>query len=168
MKRQQRPNPVLTSKCGESWVNTKRYRRMIYSSAATCHSQVMPPPWHGSSPAQFVCGGAQRGVSLATGFFTGESRRNPLGGNLTGKCHNISILYNHDFSLLDSFVKSTKSSLPNPLGQPNPASQAPSKQRFDPRPWNICALPDRDVTGPLAATPHSCAHRVWSALTAAA
>lgn len=29
----------------------------------------------------------------------------------------ISILDNHDFGLLDSFAKSTKSSLPNPLGQ---------------------------------------------------
>jgi hypothetical protein len=37
----------------------------------------MPPPWHGSSPAQFVCGGAQRGVSLARGFFTGEATWKP-------------------------------------------------------------------------------------------
>lgn len=28
-------------------------------------------PSHGSSPPPFVCGGAQRGISLARGFFTG-------------------------------------------------------------------------------------------------
>jgi hypothetical protein len=36
---------------------------------------------------------------------------------LSGKLKYISGLANHDFGLLDSFVKSTKSSLPNPLGQ---------------------------------------------------
>jgi hypothetical protein len=34
------------------------------------------PPRLGSSPVPSVYGGAQRGISLATGFFTGESRRN--------------------------------------------------------------------------------------------
>ena len=33
------------------------------------------------------------------------------------KSHDIRSLANHDFGLLDSFAKSTKSSLPNPLGQ---------------------------------------------------
>ena len=75
------------------------------------------PPWHGSSPGPFVCGGAQRGISLATGFFTGESTRNPLGGNPRGKYHDFSGLDNHDFGLLDSFPKSTKSSLANPPRQ---------------------------------------------------
>ena len=50
------------------------------------------PPWHGSSSAPNVCGGAQRGISLATGFFTGESRRNPLGEKTCLKSSNISIL----------------------------------------------------------------------------
>ena len=31
------------------------------------------PPRHGSSPALSVYGGAQRGISLARGFFTGEA-----------------------------------------------------------------------------------------------
>ena len=35
------------------------------------------PPRYGSSPALNVCGGAQRGGSLATGFSTGESRWKP-------------------------------------------------------------------------------------------
>ena len=86
-------------------------------AASSAKGRTCRPPWHGSSPARFVCGGAQRGISLAPGFFTGESRRNPLDGNLTRKYQDISSLANHDFGLLDSFVKSTKSSLPNPLGQ---------------------------------------------------
>ena len=36
-----------------------------------------PPPRHGSSPALHVYGGAQRAISLATGFLTGESTGNP-------------------------------------------------------------------------------------------
>ena len=35
------------------------------------------PPWHGSSKVQFVYGGAQRGISLARGFFTGEATWKP-------------------------------------------------------------------------------------------
>ena len=38
--------------------------------------------------------------------------------------------------------------------QRNPACQTPSKQRFDPRQGGIRASPERDFTGPLAATPH--------------
>jgi hypothetical protein len=74
-------------------------------------------PSHGSSSGLCVYGGAQRGISLATGFFTGESRRNPLGGNLLLKRQDIRGLGNHDLARLDSFAKSTKSGLPNPLGQ---------------------------------------------------
>ena len=37
--------------------------------------------------------------------------------------------------------------------QRNPACQTPSKQRFDPRRGGIRASPERDFTGPLAATP---------------
>jgi len=36
-----------------------------------------PAPRHGSSRALFVYGGAQRAISLARGFFTGESTWNP-------------------------------------------------------------------------------------------
>jgi hypothetical protein len=59
----------------------------------------------------------ERVLTLATGFFTGESRRKPLGENFSGKSKYIRALANHDFGLLDSFFKSTKSSLPNPLGE---------------------------------------------------
>ena len=75
------------------------------------------PPWHGSSPALFVCGGAQRGGSLAEVDFVGESTSNPLGGIQSVKNRYINQLRNHDLAVLDSFAKSTKSSLPNPLGQ---------------------------------------------------
>ena len=85
----------------------------------------MRSPLHGSSPAQFVCRGAQRGISLAAGTFTGEARRKPLGGSSARKCHHFSGLYNHDFGLLDSFGKSTKSSLPNPPGQIHLAKSSP-------------------------------------------
>ena len=102
------------------------------------------PPLAWFLPGPVVCGGAQRGISLASGFFTGESTRNPLGESLPRKSQDISSLDNHDFGLLDSFAKST---------WPNPACQTPSKQRFDPRQGGIRASPDRDFTGPLAATP---------------
>ena len=39
--------------------------------------QRVPPPPNGSSPALNVCGGAERGIPLAPGFFTGESTWNP-------------------------------------------------------------------------------------------
>ena len=68
---------------------------------------LRPPPRHGSSPAQNVCGGAQRGISLAAGFFTGESTRKPLGGNQSSKRQYISGLGNHDLAKLDSFAEST-------------------------------------------------------------
>ncbi len=38
-----------------------------------------PPPSDGSSRAALVYGGAERGISLATGFFTGEATWKPLG-----------------------------------------------------------------------------------------
>ena len=72
-------------------------------------------------PDLFVCGGAQRSVSLATGTFTGESTRNPLRVRRSSKHHNISSLGKHDLGVLDSFAESSKSSLPNPLGQIHPA-----------------------------------------------
>lgn len=73
-----------------------------------------------------------------------EASTPSLDGNLTRKSHSNIILDNHDFGLLDSFAKSTS---------PNPAFQTSSKQRFDPRQGGIRASPDRDFTGPLAATP---------------
>jgi hypothetical protein len=75
------------------------------------------PPRHGSSPAQNVCGGAQRGISLATGFFTGESRRNPLRGIHRSKLLFFNSLQNHDRGVLDSFAESTKSTWWNPPDQ---------------------------------------------------
>ena len=74
-------------------------------------------PSYGSSPAPSLCGGAQRGVSLATGTFTGESRRNPLGGSQWNKCCHFNGLPNHDLGVLDSFAEARESSLrkPSPL-----------------------------------------------------
>ena len=72
------------------------------------------PPWHGSSLAPFVCGGAQRGISLATGFFTGESRRKPLGARSGKKRLVIKGLRNHDLGALDSFAESGESSFRKP------------------------------------------------------
>ena len=79
------------------------------------------PPWHGSSPALFVCGGAQRGISLATGTFTGESRRKPPATRFWKKRLIIKGLRNHDFGALDSFAESRESSLRKPPCQ-KPAS----------------------------------------------
>ena len=64
-----------------------------------------------------VCGGAQRGISLATGFFTGESRRNPLRGIHRSKLLFFNSLQNHDRGVLDSFAESTKSTWWNPPDQ---------------------------------------------------
>ena len=79
------------------------------------------PPWHGSSPALFVCGGAQRGISLATGTFTGESRRKPPAARFCKKRLIIKGLPNHDLGALDSFAESRESSLRKPPCQ-KPAS----------------------------------------------
>jgi hypothetical protein len=66
-------------------------------------AQLNCPPWHGSSQAPFVYGGAQRGISLATGTFTGESRRNPPDAQFWKKRLIIKGLRNHDLGALDSF-----------------------------------------------------------------
>ena len=96
---------------------------------------VCAPLWHGSSPAPFVCGGAQRGGSLAEVDFVGESTSNPLGEIQAGKSRYINMLRNHDLAVLDSFAKSTKSSLPNPLGaiciHPTKSSQTEAARLSD-------------------------------------
>ena len=97
-----------------------------------------PPPWHGSSLALFVCGGAQRGISLATGFFTGESRRNPLRGSRSGKVQDISGLANHDLAKLDSFAEARESSLRKPLGGSHPNRKPPLQCD---NPWSESAAP---------------------------
>jgi hypothetical protein len=81
----------------------------------------MPPPWHGSSPGPIVCGGAQRGISLATGFFTGESRRKPLGARSGKNRLVIKGLRNHDLGVLDSFTESREFTLRKPPSR-KPAS----------------------------------------------
>jgi hypothetical protein len=70
------------------------------------------PPWHGSSRALFVYGGAQRGISLAKVDFVGESTQIHLGMWNLNKLFNISILYDQYFELLDFLWNP-----PNPLGQ---------------------------------------------------
>ena len=70
-------------------------------------------------------GGAVR--HFASGrLFTGEARWKPLGGSLSSKRRYISSLHNHDLGMLDSFIKSTKSSLPNALGEIDLAKSSPS------------------------------------------
>ena len=49
-----------------------------------------------------VCGGAQRGGSLAGGIFTGEARRKPPCALLTEFVSQISGLHNHDQAGVDS------------------------------------------------------------------
>lgn len=102
-------------------------------------------------------GGAQRGVSLATGTFTGEARRSPLGGYHLSKLQYINYLPIHDLGVLDSFAESTKSTWWNPLDQTHPAkssdrarlnaSQERHKRRCAPRGDVVCAtdLPGRVV-----------------------
>ena len=85
--------------------------------------EVHPLAWLLSAPN--VCGGAQRVISPATGFFTGESRRKPIRRRHPIKYQYISYLHDHDLGLLDSFSKSTKSSLPNPPGQIHLAKSSP-------------------------------------------
>lgn len=64
----------------------------------------------------------------------------------------ISILDNHDFGLLDSFAKSTKSSLPNP---PRQIQAVRHLQNDDLGRDEAATVPllDRGFTGPLAALP---------------
>jgi hypothetical protein len=53
-------------------------RQMPYGSAQRGAGTCCPlPSWHSSSRPPNVRGRAQRGSSLATGFFTGESSRKP-------------------------------------------------------------------------------------------
>ena len=80
----------------------------------TTRTLSLQPPWHGSSPARFVCGGAQRGISLAAGTFTGESRRKPPAARFWKKRLIIKGLRNHDLGALDSFAESRESSLWKP------------------------------------------------------
>ena len=60
---------------------------------------------------------AQLGGSLAEVGFAGEFTSNPLGGIQQEKSLYISGFWNNDLAMLDSLAKSSKSSLPNPLGQ---------------------------------------------------
>ena len=80
----------------------------------TARALSLQPPWHGSSPAPFVCGGPQGGISLAAGTFTGESRRNPPAVRSWKKRPIIKDLPNHDHGALDSFAESGESSLWKP------------------------------------------------------
>ena len=108
----------------------------------------IPPP-NGPSPGLFACGGAQRGISLATGFFAGESRRKPLRRRHPIKYQYIRDLHNHDLDLLDSFSKSTKSSLPNPPGQIQSAKHLQNGgSARDGRAFALCQI----VTSPAKGT----------------
>jgi hypothetical protein len=82
-------------------------RRRVQNAQQEAKNGGGPTPSHGSSPAPFVYGGAQRGISLAGGFLTGESRWKPLRGRQQKKCCYISGLTNHDLEMLDSFEESS-------------------------------------------------------------
>jgi hypothetical protein len=63
---------------------------------------IVQPPSLGSSRARSVYGGAQRGISLASGLFTGESTSKPLGQRRPENRLDIRDLRNHDLARVDS------------------------------------------------------------------
>jgi hypothetical protein len=54
-----------------------RVPQVSFHTASAGKVATPAPPWHGSSRALFVYGGAERGISLARGFFTGEATWKP-------------------------------------------------------------------------------------------
>ena len=66
-------------------------------------------PSSGSSPAPNVCGGAQRGISLAIWILTGEATRKPPACRSCKKRLIIKGLWNHDLGALDSFGETRES-----------------------------------------------------------
>lgn len=75
----------LAPSCYSSWRNSRNAVSLTGNSVLKrC---PLAPPWHGSSPTPNVCGGVQRGSSLATGAFTGEASKEPsvIIGALEGK-----------------------------------------------------------------------------------
>ena len=83
-------------------------------------------------------GGAQRGGSLAELDFVGESTPNPLREIQPDKLRYNNGLQNHDLVVPDSFGRSTKSSMPNPLGQIHLAKSRPTDR------FNAADTPVRD------------------------
>ena len=72
------PMPSPFRACGECrQCELRQQHASMTPSDRSGPSTTLKPPTHGSSPAPNVYGGAQRGISLATGFFTGESTWNP-------------------------------------------------------------------------------------------
>ena len=94
-QRRRSRNVISTQSCGLG-------SRWLSYVPARAHLSGRPPPPDGSSPALFVCGGAQRGVSLATGSYTGEARRKPPARQPREKRLIIKGLRNHDLGALDS------------------------------------------------------------------
>ena len=116
------------------------------------------PPWHGFSPAPFVCGGGAARHFASDWLFH-------RGIQAEATCRTILEKATHYQRLAESrpwragffcgiqgiqFVEATTPE----ASQRKPACQAPSKQRFDPRRGGIRVSPDRGFSGPLAATPH--------------
>ena len=96
------------ARCINGWSSETAVRRQTkLSKSGQGRSRRSSPPRHGSSPAPNVCGGAQRGISLATGTFTGESTRNPLAVGFWEKRLIIKGLRNHGHGALDSFAESS-------------------------------------------------------------
>ena len=112
-------------------------------------------------------GGAQRGISLATGTFTGESRRKPPAARFWKKRLVIKGLQNHDLGALDSFAESRESSLWKPPRR-KPASGIQLARHLQ----NSGLTRDGEAFAPRRSGTSlvrwlrrhvSCAHRVWRA-----
>ena len=71
-------------------------------------------PSHGSSLALFVYGGAERGISLASGFFTGESTWKPLWQVASEFGLYIKDLPEHPAGKVDSLAESREATLRSP------------------------------------------------------
>jgi hypothetical protein len=86
---------------------------------------VVQPPSLGSSPDVSVYGGAQRGISLASGLFTGESTSKPLGWCRPKNRLDIRDLWNHDLAKVDSFEEARRATSRKPPGQPESTHTMP-------------------------------------------
>ena len=91
-----------------------RFGRNAPSARFRDFAQHMPPGMVPPRSQTYAGGGAQRDGFLASGLFTGESRRNPPAGRSWKKRLVIKGLRNHDRGVLDSFAESREASLRKP------------------------------------------------------
>ena len=110
------------------WARSCRSRHVARRSAMGRLRRT--PPRHGSSRALFVYGGAERGISLASGFFTGESTWNPPRQIPTNFRLDISGLRMLASGQVDSSEESRQSSLRNPPWRRNQPRKPPATLAF--------------------------------------